>query len=173
MIFTKSKHMTNNQIASVLAWGHDRGIIGPEGKGTILGQLQKTLEEINETQNALWFLDNLGRDTGWINELKDGIGDVIVTLILACDMCHYRFSDIDMRQTVIDYGNPLEDMECVYKRFVSLAMGFDLDTVAKIVCHLENIAKHYGLTLVECLAAAYEVISRRTGKMKDGVFVKD
>lgn len=159
-------------IANVLQWAKDKGITGPDGKGTILGQLQKTLEEINETQNALWFLDNLGRDSDWIDELKDGIGDVIVTLIIACDMCHYRFSDIDLRQTVIDYGNPIEDMECVYRRFVALAMGFDLEIVAKIVCHLENIAKHYDLTLQECLAGAYEVISRRSGTMIDGTFVK-
>lgn len=35
------------------------------------------------------------------------------------------------------------------------------------------IAEVCGWTLEECLQVAYDVISKRTGKMVDGVFVKD
>ena len=38
---------------------------------------------------------------------------------------------------------------------------------------LNTIANHYGWTLRECLQSAYDVISKRTGKMENGVFVKD
>lgn len=34
-------------------------------------------------------------------------------------------------------------------------------------------AKLQGLELIDCLQGAYNIISKRTGKMVDGVFVKD
>jgi hypothetical protein len=34
-------------------------------------------------------------------------------------------------------------------------------------------AKMQGMTIEECLNAAYDVISKRTGKMVNGQFVKD
>jgi len=35
------------------------------------------------------------------------------------------------------------------------------------------LAERYGLTFEECLEWAYNIIAKRTGKMVDGVFVKD
>jgi hypothetical protein len=34
-------------------------------------------------------------------------------------------------------------------------------------------AKMQGLTIEECLQSAYDVISKRTGKMMNGQFIKD
>lgn len=96
-------------IGNVLQWGVDKGIIGANGKGTCYGQADKVLEEANETHMAVHTHD--------LRDVKDGIGDTAVTLILLADM--------------------------------------------------------YGWTLEECLQVAYDVISKRTGKMVDGVFVKD
>ena len=36
-------------IENVLQWGIEKGITGPTGKGTILGQADKMIEEANET----------------------------------------------------------------------------------------------------------------------------
>lgn len=99
----------NELIQNVLQWGIDKNIIGANGKGTRQGQADKMLEEAEETFLAVSKND--------LAEVKDGIGDTVVTLILLADM--------------------------------------------------------YGWTLEECLQVAYDVISKRTGKMVDGVFVKD
>jgi phosphoribosyl-ATP pyrophosphohydrolase len=99
----------NELIENVLQWGIDKGITGANGKGTRYGQADKVLEEAKETYSAVKRND--------LMDVKDGIGDTAVTLILLADM--------------------------------------------------------YGWTLEECLLHAYNVISKRTGKMVNGVFVKD
>jgi NTP pyrophosphatase (non-canonical NTP hydrolase) len=99
----------NELIENVLQWGREKKIIGVNGKGTHRGQVDKMLEEAEETHYAVNKND--------LMEVKDGIGDTTVTLILLAEM--------------------------------------------------------YGWTLEECLEHAYNVIAGRTGKMVDGVFVKD
>jgi NTP pyrophosphatase (non-canonical NTP hydrolase) len=99
----------NELIQNVLQWGIDKNIIGANGKGTRQAQVDKMLEEAEETHYAVNKND--------LMEVKDGIGDTTVTLILLAEM--------------------------------------------------------YGWTLEECLEHAYNVIAGRTGKMVDGVFVKD
>ena len=112
--------MTTDQlIEAVRQWGLDRYITGPNGKGTLLGQLEKTQEELDETTEAAnQMLEALGPDCDlWLAEFMDGIGDCTVTLILAAEMAGLRFED--------------------------------------------------------CLAAAYDEIKGRTGRMQGGVFIKD
>ena len=87
-------------------WAKDKGIFD---KATPIKQAMKTVEEVTELCNAI--LDND------IVEIKDAIGDIVVTLIIQ--------------------------------------------------------AKMQGMTIEECLNAAYDVISKRTGKMINGTFVKD
>ena len=47
------------------------------------------------------------------------------------------------------------------------------DAIGEIMVVLINIAERNGLTLEQCLEHAYNDIKDRTGKMVDGVFVKD
>ena len=42
-----------------------------------------------------------------------------------------------------------------------------------MVVVLTNLAELCDLTIEECVESAYDVISKRTGKMKNGTFVKD
>jgi len=112
---------TDELIEAVKQWGLNKGITGPGGKGTLLGQLSKTQEELTETRDAAveWGMsdfDEPGHDLA-MDELKDGIGDCTVTLILAAEMA--------------------------------------------------------GLDFVDCLQYAYDEIKGRTGKMENGVFVKN
>lgn len=95
-------------IEKVLAWGVEKQITGPNGKGTKIAQAAKVLEEARETYNAV--------QAGDLPETKDGIGDTIVTCILLAEM--------------------------------------------------------HGWTAEECLQAAYDVISKRSGAMIGGSFVK-
>jgi hypothetical protein len=106
-------------IPLVRQWGWDKGITGINGTGTMLAQLNKSQEELTETRDAAVMLlhDCESNSLSHLEELKDGIGDTTVTLILAADLA--------------------------------------------------------GLTFEECLQAAYEAISKRTGKMVGGQFVKD
>jgi NTP pyrophosphatase (non-canonical NTP hydrolase) len=112
-------------IASVRQWGRDKGITGPNGKGTLLGQLSKTQEELTETRDAaIHWRNNVfvmitakGKVVVTKKELEDGIGDTTVTLILAAEMA--------------------------------------------------------GLTIEDCLAAAYSEIANRKGTMINGQFVKE
>lgn len=89
----------------VLKWGHEKGILGPEGKGTIKGQVKKFGEESNE------LIESVGWDMGYADAMavageyqdqtykkaspwgivaspftKDAVGDVLVTVILLCEM---------------------------------------------------------------------------------------
>lgn len=47
-----------------------------------------------------------------------------------------------------------------------------IDGIGDVVVTLVILAQQNGLTLEECLAAAYLEIKGRTGKMVDGVFIK-
>lgn len=94
-------------IPKVEEWAADRNLLNTDVLGQCK-QLLKTVEELGETAGALL----RGNREGF----KDGVGDVLVTLIIA--------------------------------------------------------AKQQGLSLDECLAAAWEEIKDRTGKTVDGVFVK-
>jgi hypothetical protein len=92
---------TNELIAAVLAWGEAKQITGPNGKATILTQLAKTQEELTETRDAAVLRNALEYDEGCplINEarhikdteIKDGIGDCVVTLILAAELAGLTF----------------------------------------------------------------------------------
>ena len=83
-------------IEQIKQWGVDKGITGPNGKGTLLGQLSKTQEELTETRDAaVRVLDNkagIARTNATL-DLIDGIGDCTVTLILAAEMAGIEFED--------------------------------------------------------------------------------
>ena len=51
--------------------------------------------------------------------------------------------------------------------------GEQLDAIGDMVVVLTNLAELLGLSIEECVESAYDVISKRTGKMINGTFVKD
>jgi NTP pyrophosphatase (non-canonical NTP hydrolase) len=106
----------------VIIWAEEKGIFE---KATPLSQMKKTEEEIFELMEAITaqnanletYVNTKGKPVNTKAEVKDGIGDSLVTLVIQ--------------------------------------------------------AKMQGLTIEECLESAYNIISKRTGKMIDGQFVKD
>ena len=106
----------------IINWADEKGILA---NSTPLKQMEKTQEEIDELKLALVYQENncelmmssKGSVVSTSEEIKDGLGDSFVTLI--------------------------------------------------IQCRLQN------LTLEECIEHAYNIISKREGKMIDGFFVKD
>tara|TARA_B100000497_G_C7688693_1_gene418017 strand:+ start:1583 stop:2014 length:432 start_codon:yes stop_codon:yes gene_type:complete len=99
----------------VLKWGEEKGIFT---NSTPLRQLDKTQEELNETREALEKLLNMDEknlqlefdfveyfDSGSdeediLMEVKDGIGDMIVTIILLSKMVN--MSSVDCLQAAYD-----------------------------------------------------------------------
>lgn len=106
----------------VIQWANDKGILS---KATPLSQHGKTEEEVAELREALFaqqnnllqYVNSKGQEKNTREEVKDGLGDSLVTLL--------------------------------------------------IQCKLQNLSP------LECLEIAYNVISKRKGKMVEGVFVKE
>ena len=77
-----------------LGWAKDKGILD---NSTPLKQIEKTREELEETRDALVRLYEMARmsaDSSLVirakdvrEQLKDGIGDTIVTLIILAELC--------------------------------------------------------------------------------------
>lgn len=66
----------------VIQWGYDKEILT---KGTPLRQADKTIEEAQEIKDAI--------EAGDIEEIKDGLGDTLVTLILQAKMQNVSLVD--------------------------------------------------------------------------------
>lgn len=108
--------------AKVLEWAKEKGILD---KATPIAQCDKTFEEVEELAEALEaqragfaeFTNSKGKSVNTNEEIKDALGDILVTIIIGAEL--------------------------------------------------------QGLKLEDCLQSAYNIISKRTGKMINGQFVKD
>jgi len=75
----------------VLAWAKEKGILD---KATKEAQMLKTVEEVGELSNALGKND--------IEEIKDAIGDITITLIIQAELCGLDFDEcVDSAYRVI------------------------------------------------------------------------
>lgn len=108
--------------SEIIQWGVDRNILRPTGEGTKHGQQKKTEEEVIELHDAILLHKNGCHD--WdengeedMSDIKDAIGDIVVTLIMQANLC--------------------------------------------------------GLTMEDCIEAAWQQIKDRRGRMVNGVFVKE
>ena len=71
------------------------------------------------------------------------------------------------------YIKVMEDAGDVGRAIVKEDLPEIKDGIGDMVVVLTNLAELCGLTIEECVESAYDVISKRTGKMKNGTFVKD
>lgn len=156
----------------VLNWATEKGILENPNP---LKQAIKTSEEVLELQCAI--LDNNEK------EIKDAIGDIIVTLIIQCEM-HY----VDFLKCYIDAGKSQSEYSLILNIFTfSLVLESRVNTmkyhirdskfskylVTSIISHIQIISIHFGFDPKECLQLAYSEIKDRKGKMINGTFVKD
>lgn len=163
---------------SILGWAHERNLI----KGsTCRKQLAKTCEEFGELAAGL----NKGKRA----LIMDGVGDVLVTLIIAngCAGGEYLFSSEDA-------GNDwaivhLQEMLDSEGSEVVLSLLYELDYITErsrlelykwrttvmrdMIRWLVVAAKRADSSLAECLLTAWMEIKDRKGRMVDGVFVKE
>jgi NTP pyrophosphatase (non-canonical NTP hydrolase) len=92
----------NDLIDKTRQWFHDKGIIENSNP---LKQLEKTQEELTETRDAVVKLEHFNsqffQSLGKIGnerhnlheEIKDGIGDTVVTLIGVCEMYGFTLEE--------------------------------------------------------------------------------
>ena len=142
---------------NIIKWAEDKGIFE---KSDPTSQFLKTIEELGELASAVNKND--------LPEIKDAIGDVTVTLILLAEM---KDDAIDLDDEIIWGFSNIKTAVVVLTTYLFKAFrSSEYDDAIQI---LNTMANHYGWTLQECLQSAYDVISKRTGKMENGVFVKD
>jgi NTP pyrophosphatase (non-canonical NTP hydrolase) len=82
----------NELIDKTRQWFHDKGIIA---NSTPLKQLEKTQEELTETRDAVIREIYAGERVAKfrLDQIKDGIGDTVVTLIGVCEMYGFTLEE--------------------------------------------------------------------------------
>jgi len=73
---------------------------------------------------------------------------------------------------VTQFGKTLEEIEELSDAIDDNDLPEIKDAIGDTAVTPILLAERYGLTFEECLEWAYSIISQRTGKMVDGVFVK-
>ena len=82
----------------VIEWACDKGILE---KATPLAQAGKTLEEVNELKEALFydkkgfenFTNSKGKKVNTKEEIKDALGDILVTIIIGAELKGLKLED--------------------------------------------------------------------------------
>ena len=67
----------------------------------------------------------------------------------------------------------IEDLHKLAKALLNNDKAEVIDAIGDMVVVLTNLAHLQGVHIETCIAEAYKVISKRTGKMINGTFVKD
>ena len=173
-------------------WAEEKGI---HDKGSCFSQLSKTHEEVLELVTAINNSD--------FEETKDAIGDILVTLInVSWFVPNYdivatyykikyvekingdKFKPIDFYKNIDRifyslgklFSNLLiiSDNKESYKYFAKVFKN-EINHIITSLNNMVNSDRMLGLTLENCLQSAYEVISKRKGKMdpNTGIFIKD
>lgn len=149
----------NELQTNVVQWAKTRGLLDNVTKERIEKQTLKVIEEVGETAGAYI--------KGNVDEFHDGLGDVAVTLIILAAMKEVEIVDFDFTRR---YKMPLLVItECI-GFFESKQPSLYISNAYR---HLQLFAEENGTTLDHCLELAYNVISKRTGKMVGNTFIKD
>lgn len=142
----------------IIKWAEDKGIMESSSP---LKQLTKTFEEATELIVSL-----VNKDQA---EIIDAIGDVNVTLIILNKLSEVKVEDGSLGNSKVFFM--LNWLVEIFKK-VCQNKEVRIDIVRTQEA-LGYVAKENGLSLENCTQAAYEIISKRSGKMENGVFVKD
>ncbi len=166
----------NDLNEKILRWADDKGILK---NGTPEGQLSKTLEELVETAQAVALYDLIAESYHFdyedanerLEHIKDGIGDVYVTVCIYAKLSNLEF-------VCAYFGEGTFTNKIIFEKIGESVLRIAADWCAEHHCGeciywLNKLAQNHRLTLRECVEHSYNVIAKRSGKMIDGVFVKD
>lgn len=143
----------------VVQWAQYRGLLTDVTPERIEKQTLKVLEEIGETAGAYL--------KGNRPDLIDGIGDVAVTLIILMAM---KDASIDLKREVNDDE---ANLLFIAESLVDFHRHETLDELSYAFGLLRVFAFNNDLFIADCLQSAYDVISKRKGKMIGDTFIKD
>ncbi len=165
---TKMKHKERvNELLrlryNIIEWAREKGILD---KATPEAQYLKVIEENGELARAI-----LKKDS---EEFKDALGDSFVTIVIHAELC---FENYDMKnlpdwkdlntEHVKNSGAIIEVLKRTGDKWHLGAIDM-LQVILK-----NNLELAYNLDLCDCVQIAYDVISKRTGSMVNGSFIKD
>lgn len=160
----------------IIEWAKLRDL---DKKGTMYGQRVKTIEEFAELLKGI--------SKGDFDLVKDSIGDVYVTIIIANMLKKSEKIDLKkaMKDAKVDYkdvyslhfGNQNYAINQMQKATSCmrelLFIGYTQHTVTMCLMYLMAMAEIYKSSLKECVELAYQEIKNRRGKIIDGTFVKE
>ena len=154
--------------AATTRWANEKGFMETT---TADIQWNKMVEEASELLYAL--------TNGTQAEVKDAIGDVLVTMFIRRKLLNTRVGQL---QNMIGAQNETKT-DCITDaiellQHVLIIQHSDVHAIETIVMQdmyriLDGIAKYYGTTVLACWKLAYAEISKRKGKVVNGVFIKD
>ena len=105
----------------------------------------------------------------------DAIGDMLVVMIIYKQQLGYGSNYVfEPKQDNLDFIGRLEDINLIdYIGHGIYDSGSYIEGLGMVVENLTVLAYRLNTNLKECLAAAYDEIKDRRGKMVNGVFVKE
>ena len=105
----------------------------------------------------------------------DAIGDMLVVMIIYKQQLGYGSNDVfELKLDNIDFLYRLEDSALLdHVGYGIVQTRSYIQSIEQVVDNLTMLAYRLGTNLEECLAAAYDEIKDRKGKMINGVFVKE
>lgn len=157
-------------IRNVLNWAEDKSLLHIDNSQR---QLAKVLEEVGETAGAFVKKEGL--------QVVDGVGDIFVTVIIISKQMELMFN----LEKALEYSPPNKCDELTYLFNISGEISKISDrintntheyagfAIVEIIRNLRGFCDLIEHDLEYCLDHAYNEIKNRTGKLKDGVFVKD
>lgn len=164
----------------IIDWAKEKNLLE---KGRLTKQLLKSSEECLELQMAIESYENGNKAA--LEEIKDAIGDIYVTIVVASKMKleepYEIFEKINLEERMlvmpIDfelYISEIKKLDLALFEILTAETTHLLDLrITKYIEFLNVLAKIYGLKFVDCIELAYNTISKRKGKMIDGSFVKE
>lgn len=155
--------MNKELIEKVEQWSKDRNLHTADPNK----QRFKLWEKFGEL-NAAIARDN--RD-----DAIKAIGDMLVVMIIYKQQLGYGSNDVfESKQDNLDFLGKLENIDLIdYVGYRIVQTRNYIQSIEQVVDNLTMLAYRLGTNLEECLAAAYDVIKDRRGKMVNGVFVKE
>jgi hypothetical protein len=168
---------------AIVNWAADRKILE---HSTAYAQAFKTAEEVMELVEALtcrkFYVRGNGFHRDGLDEIRDAIGDIYVTLIVGATCYDDEYSDTVVSESQrlnvspSSVPNPVERLQ---KALIPLGaackgQGSYWMTWTLMVAYISQIAEEAGTTLVECVNQAYDQIKDRRGYLTaEGIFVKE
>ena len=154
--------MNKELIEKVEQWSKDRNLHTADPNK----QRLKLWEEFGELNASMARNDREGA--------IDAIGDMLVVMIIYKQQLGYGSNELFYSgKDDIDFLGRLEDIDLIdfIGRGIYDSRSY-IEGLGMVVDNLTVLAYRLSTNLEECLAAAYDVIKDRRGKMVNGVFVK-